>query len=369
MPFITYTYEELLAHKAAGVPEAALKKLKSDADEILTKPTAKVIDTKLPRPSGDPHDYVSIGPYWWPNPDTPDGLPWVNRDGRVNPDTTEAVHASSCYSRVHTLALAAFYFGDNGYSEYAMRQMYDWFINPETKINPHARYAQALPGINEGRPSGLISFSGSYQLFNGMGILDAMGLLDKEINEGVKKWFVEFENWMLTDEYGLRIDNGDDNHASWLEANLLATAVYTERPQLVKKLCSTAYARRVKYFIAEDGSQPSELRRTKAMSYTLFNLEAQLIIANIAERLGYKEYWSIDKERGNCVLRQAVDFIYPYFVDPASFPYQELYPDKQTKKMVRSLFAVSKRFPNEGYAERAMKYLNESESYNLTPWF
>ena len=37
-------------------------------------------------PSGDKHDYMSVGPYWWPDPSKPDGLPYIRRDGEVNPE-------------------------------------------------------------------------------------------------------------------------------------------------------------------------------------------------------------------------------------------------------------------------------------------
>ena len=29
---------------------------------------------------------MSQAPYWWPDPDTPDGLPYVRRDGERNPE-------------------------------------------------------------------------------------------------------------------------------------------------------------------------------------------------------------------------------------------------------------------------------------------
>ena len=36
---------------------------------------------------GDKHDYLSFGSYWWPDPDKPDGLPYIRRDGGVNPES------------------------------------------------------------------------------------------------------------------------------------------------------------------------------------------------------------------------------------------------------------------------------------------
>src|SRR5579859_4556123 len=32
--------------------------------------------------TGGPHDYYSNGDYWWPNPNTTNGLPYVQRDGQ-----------------------------------------------------------------------------------------------------------------------------------------------------------------------------------------------------------------------------------------------------------------------------------------------
>ena len=368
MPTVTYTIEELIAHKESGAVSAELiEKLRRDADEIITKPTLKVTDIKLPRPSGDPHDYVSIGPYWWPNPDTPDGLPWVNRDGIVNTDARHSNNPGTVYRRVHRLALACFYIGDNGYSEYANRQLYDWFINPETKMNPNSKYSQGLPGICEGRGTGLISFGSAYVLFNGIGILEHLGLIKEDILRGVKAWYVEFIDWVLTHEYGLSADNSASNHGSWHDANVLATAIFTDRPALVKKICKTAYFNRVVRQITPLGEQPEELRRTKAISYSFFNLSAQLVIANIAERLGYSEFWSVDERRGHCILKQAVDFLYPYVKDMSTCPYKELHPDKQVSKMARSLLSVAKRFPGEGYEEKAAEFDNPSYDFHLEP--
>ena len=57
-----------------------------DADKLLAEPDPAVTDKGMTPPSGDKHDYISMGRYWWPNPDTEDGLPYVRRDGHSNPD-------------------------------------------------------------------------------------------------------------------------------------------------------------------------------------------------------------------------------------------------------------------------------------------
>src|SRR5262245_57204643 len=58
----------------------AFNKLIREADLAFTSETFSVVDKKLTPPSNDKHDYMSIAPYWWPNPNTPNGLPYVRRD-------------------------------------------------------------------------------------------------------------------------------------------------------------------------------------------------------------------------------------------------------------------------------------------------
>ena len=114
MALATYTIEELIAHKESGAVSAELiEKLHREADEIIEKPLLRVVDIKLPRPSGDPHDYVSIGPYWWPNPDTPDGLPYVRRDGILTPLANDPVTHEKLCKDIFNLSIAAYYFDEN----------------------------------------------------------------------------------------------------------------------------------------------------------------------------------------------------------------------------------------------------------------
>ena len=92
-------------------------------------------------PSGDKHDYVSLGPYWWPDPNQPDGLPYIRRDGRVNPETRghSSVYPATTrlFARVYTLAMAAFNTDDSRYARKAANLLETWFIDPNTRMNPH----------------------------------------------------------------------------------------------------------------------------------------------------------------------------------------------------------------------------------------
>ncbi|NJN33337.1 MAG: hypothetical protein HC817_02855 [Saprospiraceae bacterium] len=102
------TKQALAAQQADKVE--ALKKFLEEADNLVKKGKLySVVDKKEVPPSGDKHDYMSIGPYWWPDTTKPDGLPYIRRDGERNPeyyDVTDASYRSKMSTESEHLALA-----------------------------------------------------------------------------------------------------------------------------------------------------------------------------------------------------------------------------------------------------------------------
>src|SRR5258705_13998027 len=80
--------QRLQAGDASLAP--SLNKLKRDADRALLNGPFSVTEKSITPPSGDKHDYMSIAPYWRPNPNTANGLPYVRRDGEVNPERDQS---------------------------------------------------------------------------------------------------------------------------------------------------------------------------------------------------------------------------------------------------------------------------------------
>src|SRR5437588_2111836 len=66
--------------------DAALRKLEGEARKALNGGPFSVTSKAATPPSGDKHDYMSQAPYFWPNPRTPNGLPYIRRDGERNPE-------------------------------------------------------------------------------------------------------------------------------------------------------------------------------------------------------------------------------------------------------------------------------------------
>ncbi len=143
-----------------GPYRAAFDKLKAEADLALGVGPFSVTYKKSTPPSGDKHDYVSIGIYWWPNPDTPNGLPYVRHDGKVNPevnnDTFDKAAIGKMSAAVQSLALAYYLTGEERYAEHAAKLLRVWFLDLATRMNPNLNFGQSVPGVNDGRKEGIV---------------------------------------------------------------------------------------------------------------------------------------------------------------------------------------------------------------------
>ncbi len=358
---VTYDGDTLLELKGS-LSAPKLEILKEKAERALKLPRVSVVDRKLKAPSGNVHDYMSMGPYWWPDPTKKDGLPYIRRDGEINPDTKEDITFGKMSGNVHTLALAALHLEDKRYAEKAVRMLRDWYLEPESYMTPHLEYGQAIPGICSGRGIGLIDLTDTHSVYNAIAILEYLGAIDAETLNGIKDWVNKFVDWMLTSEIGVDECNQHNNHGAWYDVQIASAAMFTDRPKLAEKTLNSAYDLRVKKHIMSDGSQPHELARTKAMSYSIMNLDALTLLGNMAARLGiHQPYWT-ERDGEKCLLRRAVDYLYPYIASPETFPYQQISNEATKEPFAKLLLRADRYFPETGYAERGAALLN-----NATP--
>lgn len=98
-----YDYDRGLQH--------ALWFLKKKADSYVSNTTRlTVVDKKIAVPGNDKHDYMSLARYFWPNESRPDGLPYIRKDGQVNPESKQVadyamLHAFVSYEHLSTYSL------------------------------------------------------------------------------------------------------------------------------------------------------------------------------------------------------------------------------------------------------------------------
>jgi hypothetical protein len=310
---------------AAGDTEltAALTQLRHQADgELKDGPYSVVRQPKLP--GVDAHDYVSLAPYFWPNPDTRDGLPYVRRDGRANPekDRYDKPQLARLGEAVRTLGLAYFLTGDERYAAHAAKLVRAWFLDAATRMNPNFTHAQFIPGQNTGRGTGLIEARSFVYVLDGLALVGGSPSWTSADRDALKDWYKQFLGWMRTSPEGRQEANAGNNHGSWYDVELAAFALFTGDRDLARQTVEAAKAKRIARQIEPDGSMPRELERTKSLDYTLFNLQALFHLATLGDRVGV-DLWHHQTADGRG-LRQALDSVLSYTTGGRPWPGQQI---------------------------------------------
>lgn len=273
---------------------------------------------------------MSQAPYFWPDPSKPDGRPYIRRDGHRNPEAgdenSDAPRMGKMGSASETLALAYWFTGKNAYAEQAAKLLRTWFLDPATKMNPNLEYAQAVPGVNTGRGTGMIESRSLIDVDNAANLLAGSQAWSRSDNEALVSWMRAFLNWAQTSANGKKEAAARNNHGSHYDAQLAHFALFTGQPELAKRIVEGAKERRVAVQFQPDGSQPLELEREDGFGYSRFNLLALFDLATVGEYVGV-DLWHYKSPNGASV-RTGLDFLMPYIEDP-----RKPWPYKQGKQM------------------------------------
>ncbi len=302
----------------------AYKQLLKDADKALQFGPVSVLEkTHLP-PSGDKHDYMSLAPYHWPDPNKPDGLPYIRKDGQTNPEVREykdKEYMPKLCSEVHVLALAYYFSGENMYAEHAAKLIRVWFLDTATRMNPNLNFAQAIKGVNTGRGAGLIDSRHFVKLIDAAGIIGASKYWKEEDQQGLKKWFADFLQWMQTSRNGIDEMNAKNNHGAWYDAQRLSMALFIDSVQLAKGIAWNA-ANRLDKQLDDSGFFPAEMERTIALHYSAFVMEAFFAIANMSDKAGF-DFWNHITSSGKS-LKKAFETLKPYLAKEKNWEGQQI---------------------------------------------
>lgn len=327
---------EALAKAKAGVmarDEAvrpAMERLRKDATAALKAGPFSVVENELVPPSGDKHDYISFGPYWWPDPTKKDGLPYIRRDGEVNPESRSSGSDSPALGKmvsiVETLALAYYFTGDQVYAGHAAALLRAWFLDPATKMNPNLKYGQGIPGRVEGRSAGIIDTSGLPRVVDAVGLLRTSQEWKPEDQEGMRAWFAAYLDWLRTSKHGKAESRAGNNHGTWYDVQVCSFALFVGQDRLAREVIEASREKRIARQIEPDGRQPAELARTKPFGYSTFNLQALFTLATLGEKVGV-DLWHFETKDGRG-LRKALDFLAMYAESEKKWPYKDLKFDR-----------------------------------------
>jgi len=322
-----------------------VQKIITEADKALEAgPFSVVFNDSIP-PSGDKHDYMSLSPYWWPDPNKPDGKPYIRRDGEINPERSkyDLEPLENMCSTVETLALAYYFSGQQKYADKAAELLRVWFFDPETRMNPNLKYAQFRPGYDDLRPAGIIEGNRLRKVVDADGLLAGSQAWTADDSQKLKAWFRQLLTYLLESEQGRGEAAAENNHGTWYAVQTATYALYLGENELAKELMIKFGRDRIARQIQPDGSQPYELERTRAFDYSRYALLGHVELAAMGERVGL-DLWNYQTEDGRSI-RKALEWLMPYGIGEKPWQHQQITPRKSQE------FATLLRRAANGFRE------------------
>jgi beta-galactosidase len=275
---------------------------------------------------GGPNDFYSNGDYWWPDPTKPNGLPYIQRDGKSNPDNFSQHRLAMRDLRDAVAALAAAHkvTGRDRYVTKAVELLRVFFLDPQTRMNPNLKYAQAIPGRTPGRGIGIIDALHLIEIPVAIQAMQKSPAFPPEALAGLKQWFGELADWMVTSKNGKEEAATKNNHAVAFYLQLAVYARFTgDEPKLAE--CRRQFQEVfVPNQMAANGSFPAELKRTKPYGYSIFQLDNMATLCQVLST-DRDDLWTFQLVDGRGI-RRAMAYLYPFLADKSKWP---LKPDVQ----------------------------------------
>jgi hypothetical protein len=285
-----------------------------EADQAIMRGPYSVIDKKTLPPSGNIQDYWHPAPYWWPNPKTKDGLPYVYRDGERVPGTDlyelghekfDRTRLQFVFDDVTILALAWKFTNQKKYRLHALDVIKKFFIYPETRMNPHLNYAQVQLGHNNniGNNHGIIEMKDLYYFLDAVRLIIENEEEDLQVTYDLKSWLMEYLDWLLNSPQGKKERGATNNHGTYYDLQIVSIANFLNDVDLIYDTLIRSQARISNQFDV-DGSQTEELRRTLSAHYCCFNFQGWIQLTELAKRWGIN-FWGFKASNGVSLSKSA----------------------------------------------------------------
>jgi len=335
--------------------------LVKDANKYLTVNAASVTSKKQVPVSGDKHDYMSLAPYYWPDPNNPTG-PYIRKDGKRNPEMNEiSDHKAidNTTKAVTYLSLAYYFTHDEAYAKKASQLLHVFFLDTATKMNPNMNYAQSVKGVNDGRGTGILDSRSFVYVVSFIGLINGSKAWSNTDDQQLKAWFTEYYDWLSTSKGGHDERNAKNNHGIWFDTQMLGIGLYLGKEEAVKDYLKSTLAR-VDVQQETDGRQPLELERTAALSYSTFCLDAWFTAATLADNVGV-DIWNYKTKDGKGI-KVALDWLLPYAMGDKAWTYPQIHEYKKGD-FLSLLIRANNQYKDDKYRAAIDKLQVEKEDY------
>ncbi len=341
----------LLQQAKQACPDV-VKNARAAAEAALLDGPFTVMDKIELPPSGDRHDFATLSPYYWPNPDRGDGLPYVFRDGQLNPEASsdkyDRVRYFAMGDAVKACAVGYRLFGERRYADHAARLLRTWFLDPATRMNPHLKHAQQVPGKSEGSQTGIIRGMLIVELVDAARDLEGSKSWTADDQSRWRAWLSDYLDWLRDSDLGRREARAFNNHSTWYDVQLATLAIACGRREIAIDVVRQVGPRRIAPQIRPDGRQPMELMRTKSWDYSVMNLEGLFALAEQGQLVDV-DLWRWEDDEGRS-LRRALDYLIPFATGDAAWPGKQI-REFEPGKLYPLLLRAHEAYEAPKYAE------------------
>ena len=186
---------------------------------------------------------------------------------------------------------------------------------------PSLEYIQIVPGhnYNKGRFSGFIETYQLNDVIESIRLVNTVKSIDNGVLSTIQKWFLDYVTWMEEGDYGKRLREAQNNIGLAYDVTLVNVYLFCGYEDRAKRIVDAFADSRINTQILETGEQPAELIRTKAATYSLYNL-IHIIDLCLISRYWYPDFYRENSQR----LDSAFVFIKNAVDNPDSFPYEQI---------------------------------------------
>jgi Alginate lyase len=407
-PFVRIHESDLESNKQhMSEPDQSLQNalwyLQTKARRYVTNTTVfSVVSKKIAAPSNDSHDYMSLARYFWPDESKPGGLPYVRIDGHVNPEIKSVPDYTmfrEMIKQVQFLSLAYYYFDNETYAEKAVSHVKTWFLNKETRMNPHLQYASSIRGYDMGRAKGIIDFSVITDLLDSIAILQHSKAWVPRTSAGLRVWFASYLEWLQNSPNGNFEKTAHNNHGrlevlfynrtcidckfmscllifwinsgTYYDIQFLAISYFLGQDKIATQVAQNATANRIAEQVLATGEQYFETDRPFSWFYSIFNLRGLFQLAELAEHVRV-DLWNYKTVDGKSI-KAALDFLLPGAVNNSQWHFRNTQGFGASSHLVELLQKAYIVYNASEYLALSRVVSNQqSQLYNVTrltmPW-
>ena len=281
---------------------------------VISKPENSLVS--------NPRTYLSMACYWWPDPNSQDGTPYIRKDGKVNPETrsdkSDLPKMIEMAQRVETLTNAYKMSGEEEFANKAIEQLLTWFVDDNTAMYPHLEHAQMVKGRNSGRSYGVIDTWWLVRVIESIPELRNSDYWSDEIELGLRAWFTHYLNWLRNSDFGQTEMQSKNNHGTWYDLQVVTFARFVNQNDFAVHHLEEVTRSRIARQITLSGRQKYETRRPRPLHYSIYNLSGLMKLVLHGKELG------VDLKNNNRwfsgSLEDALDYLINRMdeIDPAS---------------------------------------------------